>query len=38
LPKFEDQVKERLEGLPLVVKTLTAKVGDKPKEINEHLF
>jgi len=38
LPENQDKVKERLDKLSLVVKTLTAKVGDKPKEINEHLF
>lgn len=38
LPKFQDVVQERLNNLSLVVKTLTAKVGDKPKEIQEHLF
>lgn len=38
LPKFQDAVQERLNNLSLVVKTLTAKVGDKPKEIQEHLF
>lgn len=38
LPKFESDVQKRLSALPLVVKTLTAKVGDKPREIAEHLF
>lgn len=38
LPEFQDLVQERLNNLSLVVKTLTAKVGDKPKEIQEHLF
>lgn len=38
LPEFQYVVQERLNNLSLVVKTLTAKVGDKPKEIQEHLF
>ncbi len=38
LPEFEGEVQKRLEALPLVVKTLSAKVGDKPREITEHLF
>lgn len=38
LPEFEHTVQERLSALPLVVKTLTATVGDKPREIQEHLF
>lgn len=38
LPEFEGEVQKRLAALPLVVKTLSAKVGDKPREITEHLF
>ncbi len=38
LPKFEARVTERLAALPLVQKTLSAKVGGKPREIQEHLF
>lgn len=38
LPKFEKIVQERVSKLSLVVKTLTTKIGDKPREINEHLF
>ncbi len=38
LPEFENEVQKRLSALPLVVKTLSAKVGDKPSEIEEHLF
>lgn len=38
LPKFEAIVQERIAALPLVVKTLVAKVGDKPHELQEHLF
>lgn len=38
LPKFEEQVQERLQSLTLVNKTLTAKVGTGPKETEEHLF
>ena len=38
LPEFENVVQNRLAALPLVVKTLSAKVGDKPSEIAEHLF
>lgn len=38
LPEFEAEVNQRLFALPLVVKTLTATIGDKPKEISEHLF
>lgn len=38
LPEYEDEVSKRLSSLSLVKKTLVAKVGDKPKEISEHLF
>lgn len=38
LPEFEAEVQRRISILPLVVKTLTAKVGDKPSEITYHLF
>lgn len=38
LPKYQDEVQKRLDKLSLVVKTLNATVGDKPSEINDHLF
>lgn len=38
LPEYEAEVQKRIDSLSLVKKTLTAKVGDKPKEITEHLF
>lgn len=38
LPKHEQQVRKKLESLPLVQKTLLAKVGEKPVEIKNHLF
>lgn len=38
LPEFELQVQQRLAALPLVKKTLLAKVGAGPSEINGHLF
>lgn len=38
LPQFEEEVKRRLESLPLVKRTILACAGDKPKEIMEHLF
>lgn len=38
LPEFEKQVKERIEELPLVNKILTARVGEKPQYLEEHLF
>lgn len=38
LPEYEDRVKERLERLTLVKKTITAKIGDKPTELTTHLF
>lgn len=38
LPEFEDQVVDRLEKLSLVKKTIKAKIGEKPEELNEHLF
>lgn len=38
LPEFEAEVQKRISLLPLVLKTLTATVGDKPSEISEHLF
>jgi len=38
LPKHEQKVQERLLTLDLVKKTVTAKVGKKPREISEHLF
>lgn len=38
LPEFQEVVQSRIAKLPLVVKTLLAKVGDKPRETTEHLF
>lgn len=38
LPEFEKVVAERLAGLSLVTKTLTARVGDKPQQLKTHLF
>ena len=38
LPEFEDQVVARLEKLPLVKKTIKAKIGEKPVEQEQHLF
>lgn len=38
LPKFEEEVKTRISNLSLVKKTLTAKVGGKPTEVENHLF
>lgn len=38
LPEFEEAVRERLSGLSLVTKTLTARVGTSPKEVPSHLF
>jgi diphosphomevalonate decarboxylase len=38
LPNTLDQVRQRLEQLPLVKKTLIARVGEKPQEVQEHLF
>lgn len=38
LPKYEKEVQKRLNSLSLVKKTLTAKVGNKPKEVTKHLF
>lgn len=38
LPEFETQVKERLSKLTLVIKTITAKIGEKPAEQKIHLF
>lgn len=38
LPEYESLVKERLAALPLVKKTLTAKVGAAPTILQEHLF
>ena len=37
-PEFESIVKERLDKLSLVVKTISAKVGEKPSELKTHLF
>lgn len=37
-PEFEAQVRERLDKLSLVIKTITAKIGDKPTEQKIHLF
>lgn len=38
LPKFETQVRDRLDKLNLVEKTMLARVGDKPKYMRKHLF
>jgi len=38
LPEYQAVVKERLAALSLVQKTLSAKIGDKPYSIQEHLF
>lgn len=38
LPEFEDSVKDKLSLLPLVKKTISTKVGEKPSEQDEHLF
>ncbi len=38
LPEFESEVRKRLDSLSLVKKTLTAKVGNGPVEMKEHLF
>lgn len=38
MPEFQEVVQSRIAKLPLVVKTLLAKVGDKPRETTEHLF
>jgi diphosphomevalonate decarboxylase len=38
LPEYEEKVTERLEKLSLVKKILHARVGEGPKEIEEHLF
>lgn len=38
LPKYQDKIIERMNQLSLVKKTLLAKVGDKPQEVENHLF
>lgn len=38
LPGFEKQVRERMEKLSLVKKVISAKVGEEPEELKEHLF
>lgn len=38
LPEFEIEVQKRLVGLPLVKNTILAKVGQKPHEVEDHLF
>lgn len=38
LPQYENRVKKALQSLTLVKKILTARVGDAPKEIQNHLF
>lgn len=38
LPEHQDRVREKLQSLPLVKKTLIARVGDAPKIIQNHLF
>jgi diphosphomevalonate decarboxylase len=38
LPEYEAQVQQRLDSLSLVKKTLLAKVGAGPQQIDQHLF
>lgn len=38
LPEYENEVRTRLDKLSLVLKTIVAKVGDKPQEQKTHLF
>lgn len=38
LPEYVSQVEERLSKLPLVIKTINAKIGERPSEQNTHLF
>ncbi len=38
LPENEKKVRSRLQKLPLVQKTLIAKIGEKPKFLTKHLF
>ena len=38
LPENQKEVQKRLDALPLVIKTLTASVGNKPSEVSDHLF
>jgi len=38
LPKYQDQVKMRLNLLPAVKKTIDAKVGSGPQRLSNHLF
>ncbi len=37
-PEFEERVRAIIDSLPLVKKTIVAKVGEAPSEIGEHLF
>jgi diphosphomevalonate decarboxylase len=38
LPEYEQQVRERLDTLSLVKKTISATIGGKPTELSTHLF
>lgn len=38
LPEHQKAVQERIAALPLVINTLSAKVGEKPRFVEEHLF
>lgn len=38
LPEYVDQVAAAMQKLSLVKKVLQAKVGDKPQQVNKHLF
>ncbi len=38
LPEYQAEVEKRLNQLSLVRKTLTAKVGQKPTQLSQHLF
>jgi len=38
LPEFENEVKNRLSKLSLVINTINAKIGEKPTTLEEHLF
>jgi hypothetical protein len=38
VPKYQEQVKEKLGKLSLVRNIIEAKVGNGPQELTEHLF
>ena len=38
LPEFESKVKNSINQLSLVTKTISAKIGSEPKTIDQHLF